>query len=201
MGWKPAGWLFRAGLNRSSRSAGGQQPFGWYEPGGGHPSLFPSLVPLPGCNQQHSCCTTASGWKSSSREQTKMYQPNGVIFFLMLLAGVGGPAGSIEAVFSSCVVLLSGVGGPAGSVKVVFSSCVVLLSGEDILSYLAPIARCIAVQLLHARCIAASISIQSIHFHVCAPPLLCFVVYSCVSIDLMKVCRFMYWLIRLSWES
>ena len=64
MGWKPAGWLFRAGLNRSSRSAGGQQPL-WYEPGGGHPSLFPSLVPLPGCNQQHSCCTTASGWKSS----------------------------------------------------------------------------------------------------------------------------------------
>ena len=99
------------------------------------------------------------------------------------------------------LMLLAGVGGPAGSVKVVFSSCVVLLSGEDILSYLAPIARCIAVQLLHARCIAASISIQRIHFHVCAPPLLCFVVYSCVSIDLMKVCRFMYWLIRLSWES
>ena len=112
-------------------------------------------------------------------------------------------------------MLLAGESGPAGSIEVVFSSCVVLLSGEDILSYLAPIARCIAVQLLHARCIAASISIQRIHFHVCkssfiwlvrifsfsTPALLCFVVYSCVSIDLMKVCRFMYWLIRLSWES
>jgi len=38
-------------------------------------------------------------------------------------------------------------------------------------------------------------------FLVSTPPLLCFLIYSCVSIDLMKVCKFMYWMIRLSWAS